>query len=167
MKRISLAIGLSLCLALPAMAQMYKWVDANGEVHYSDRPPPSNVKTETLRMPAEAAAAPAAAPAASAGKTGAQKNEAKAGPKSLAEEDQAFRKRQADAAKAQAEHARKEAEARKKAEYCKSAKAALANLELGGRQVRINDKGERVFLTDEEIAQATAQARKDAAAACN
>jgi Domain of unknown function (DUF4124) len=166
MKRLSLAIALSLCLALPAMAQMYKWVDANGEVHYSDRPPPSNVKTETLQMPSEPAAAPAAAPAANPAKGATQKDEA-AGPKSLAEEDQAFRKRQADAAKAQAEQARKEAEARKKAEYCKSAKAALANLELGGRQVRVNDKGERVFLTDEEIAQATAQARKDAAAACN
>jgi Domain of unknown function (DUF4124) len=176
MKRLSLAIALSLCLALPAMAQMYKWVDAKGEVHYSDLPPPSNVKTETLQMPAEPAAAPAAAPAASTGKAGVQKNaavagtqtnnEAKAGPKSLAEQDQAFRKRQADAAKAQAEQARKEAQARKKAEYCKSAKAALANLEMGGRQVRVNDKGERVFLTDEEIAQATAQARKDAAAAC-
>jgi Domain of unknown function (DUF4124) len=172
MKRISLAIALSLCLALPAMAQMYKWVDANGEMHYSDRPPPSNVKTETLQMPSE----PAAMPAASTVKAGVQKNaatagtqkknEAEAGPKSLAEQDQAFRKRQADAAKAQAEQARKEAQARKKAEYCKNAKAALANLELGGRQVRINDKGERVFLTDKEIAQATAQARKDAAAAC-
>lgn len=155
MKRLSLAIGLALCLALPATAQTYKWVDANGEVHYSDQPPPSNIKTETLQAPAEPVAAPA--PAASP---------AEGGPKSLAERDQAFRKRQADAAKEQAEQARKEAQARRKAEYCKSARAALANLEMGGRQVRINDKGERVFLTDAEIAQATAQARKDAAEAC-
>jgi len=159
MKRLSLAIGLALCLALPATAQTYKWVDANGEVHYSDQAPPSNIKTETLQAPAEpvAAPAPAAAPAASP---------AEGGPKSLAERDQAFRKRQADAAKEQAEQARKEAQARRKAEYCKSARAALANLEMGGRQVRINDKGERVFLTDAEIAQQTAQARKDADEAC-
>jgi hypothetical protein len=29
---------LLLMLALPAHAQMYKWTDANGTVHYSDRP---------------------------------------------------------------------------------------------------------------------------------
>ncbi|MYM25873.1 DUF4124 domain-containing protein [Duganella sp. FT135W] len=29
---------LLLMLALPAHAQMYKWTDANGRVHYSDRP---------------------------------------------------------------------------------------------------------------------------------
>ena len=155
MKRLSLAIGLALFLALPATAQTYKWVDANGEVHYSDKPPPSDIKTETLQVPAE----PAAAPAASTAEGG--------GAKSLAEQDQAFRKRQADAAKEEAEQAGKEAQARSRAEYCKSAKAALTNLELGGRQLRINDKGERVFLTDEEITQETAQARKDAAAACN
>ena len=154
MKRLSVAIGLALCMALPATAQtMYKWVDANGEVHYSDKPPPSNVKTETLRIPEQAAGAPAA-------------STAEKGPKSLAEQDQAFRQRQADAAKAQAEQARKSAEARDRAENCKRAKAALTNLELGGRQTRIDSKGERVFLTDEEITQATAQARKDAAAAC-
>jgi hypothetical protein len=153
MKRLSLAIGLALCLALPATAQTYKWVDANGEVHYSDQPPPGNIKAETLQAPAEPAAAPAASRAGDV-------------PKSLAERDQAFRKRQAEEAKAQAEQAKKEEQARRKAEYCKSAKARLANLELGGRQVRINDKGERVFLTDAEIAQQTAQARKDADEAC-
>jgi len=29
------------CLALPATAAVYKWVDENGEVHYGDVPPPS------------------------------------------------------------------------------------------------------------------------------
>lgn len=172
MKRLSLAImALSLCLALPAMAQMYKWVDANGEVHYSDRPPPSGVKNEKLQMPSEPPAAPAPSTVKAGAKknpavAGTQKNGAEAGPKSLAERDQAFRKRQAEEAKAQAEQAKKEAQARRKAEYCKIAKERLANLEMGGRQVRVNDKGERVFLTDKEIAEATAQARKDAAAAC-
>ena len=160
MKRLSLVIGLALCVALPASAQMYKWVDSNGQVHYSDKPPPSNVKTEELRP-----AAQASTPAASV-EGGAKKDAAKSGPKSLAEQEQAFEKRRADAAKAQAEQAKKDAEARSRAEYCKSAKAALANLELGGRQTRIDAKGERVYLTDQEITQATAQAQQDAAAAC-
>lgn len=161
MKRLSLVIGLALCVALPASAQMYKWVDSNGQVHYSDKPPPSNVKTEELRPPAQAAATPT-----STAEGGAKKDAAKPGPKSLAEQEQAFEKRRADAAKAQAEQAKKDAEARDRAENCKRAKAALANLELGGRQTRIDEKGERVFLTDQEITQATSQARQDAAAAC-
>ncbi|MGP1677538.1 MAG: DUF4124 domain-containing protein, partial [Burkholderiales bacterium] len=60
MKRLSVAISLALCLALPASAQTYKWVDSNGKVHYSDKPQPSNVKTEKLREPARAAGTPAA-----------------------------------------------------------------------------------------------------------
>jgi len=31
---------LLVCLALPATAAVYKWVDENGEVHYGDTPPP-------------------------------------------------------------------------------------------------------------------------------
>ena len=161
MKRLSLAIGLALCVALPASAQMYKWVDSNGGVHYSDKPPPGNVKTEGLRPPAQAADAPAASP-----EGGPKKDAAKSGPKSLAEQEQAFEKRRADEAKAQKEQATKDAEAHDRAENCKRAKAVLANLELGGRQTRMDANGERVFLTDQEITQATAQAQQEATELC-
>lgn len=165
MKRLSMALCLTLCLALPASAQMYKWVDANGKVQYSDKPPPSNVKTEKLR---EAAPAPAAsAPAAGEGKGGAKQDAAKAGPRTAAEQEQAFRKRKLDEAKAQEDAGQKQAEAREKAENCTRAKAAVANLQMGGRQVRIDEKGERVFLDDQQIAQELARAKQDAAAACN
>jgi hypothetical protein len=163
MKRLSVALGLALCVALPASAQMYKWVDANGKVQYSDKPPPSNIKTERLREPARAASVPAA----SEGKGAAQKDAAKAGPKTAAEQEQAFRKRQLDAGKAQEEEAQKQADARERAENCKRAKAALANLQIGGRQMRIDEKGERVFLDEQQIAQETARAREEAAGACN
>lgn len=168
MKRLSLALWLMLCLALPASAQMYKWVDSNGKVQYSDKPPPSNVKTERLREPAPAVRAPAAsAPASSEGKGGAKQDAAKSGPKTTAEQEQAFRKRQLDAAKAQGEQGQKQAEASAKAENCRRAKAALANLQIGGRQVRIDEKGERFFLNDQQIAQEAARAQQEAAAACN
>ena len=197
MKRFSVAISLALCVALPASAQTYKWVDSNGKVQYSDKPPPSNVKTEKLRAPppAPAPSAPAGAGAAAgdaksgaqkdaakggaqkdaskgdaqrdAAKTGTQKDAAKAGPRTPAEQEQAFRKRQLDAAKAQEEAAKKQAQARDKAENCRRATAAVAHLELGGRQSRVDEKGERTFLTDQQIAQETAKARQEAAAACN
>jgi glutaredoxin len=51
--------GLVLLVCLPAFAQMYKWTDAQGTVHYTDTPPPSRqasqIKTpsagETARTP--------------------------------------------------------------------------------------------------------------------
>ena len=169
MKRLSVAISLVLCVALPASAQMYKWVDANGKVQYSDKPPPSNVKTEKLRAPPPApvpSAAPSGSAAAGETKGGAPKDAVKSAPRTAAEQEQAFRKRQLDAAKAQDEEGQKQAEARDKAENCKRAKAALASLQIGGRQMRIDDKGERVFLEDQQIAQETAKAQQDVAAAC-
>ena len=174
MKRLSVALALALCAALAASAQMYKWVDSDGRVQYSDKPPPSNIKTETLRTPGRAASAPAAGEgkgegkgeAKGEGKGVAPKDAAKAGPKTAVEQDQAFRKRQLDAAKAQKEETQKQADARDKAENCKRAKAGLANLQIGGRQVRIDEKGERVFLDDQQIVQETAKAREEAAAAC-
>jgi len=170
MKRLAVTLVLALCMALTASAQTYKWVDSDGKVHYSDKPPPSNVKTETLPTPGRAASEPAASEGKSEGegkgKGAAQQDAAKAGPKTAVEQDQAFRKRQLDAAKAQKEETQKQAEARDKAENCKRAKAALATLQIGGRQVRIDEKGERVFLDDQQIVQETARAREEAAAAC-
>jgi len=163
MKRLSVAIGLLLFLALPASAQLYKWVDSNGKVQYSDKPPPSNIKTEKLRDSARAAGAPAA----SEGKGAAKQDAAKSGPKTVAEEEQAFRKRQLDAAKAQKEEGEKQAAVQDRAENCKRAKAALTSLEIGGRQMRIDDKGERAFLDEQQITQETARAKQEAAAACN
>jgi len=163
MKRLSVTIWLMLCLALPASAQMYKWVDSNGKVQYSDKPPPSNIKSEKLRDPAPAASAPAA----SEGKGGAKKDAAKTEPKTVAEQEQAFRKRQAGAAKAQEEEGKKQAEAREKAENCKRAKAALTSLELSGRQSHIDEKGERVFMDEQQIAQEKARAQKEITTNCN
>ncbi len=162
MKRLSVALGLALCVALPASAQMYKWVDSDGKVQYSDKPPPSNIKTEKLREPARAASTPAASDA----KGGTPKDAAKAGPKTAAEQEQAFRKRQLDTAKAQEEDAKKQAQASDKAENCRRATAAVTTLQIGGRQQRIDSKGERVFLDDQEIAQELAKAQQEAAAAC-
>ena len=175
MKRLSVAIALALCVALPASAQMYKWVDANGKVQYSDKPPPSNIKTEKLRPPppAPTPSAPAAGAAGTGGaagvgdaKGGTPKDAAKSGPRTAAEQEQAFRKRQAETAKAQEKQAQKDKEAGDRAENCKRARAALANLELGGRQSRIDEKGERVFLDEQQISQETAKARQEVATAC-
>lgn len=67
-----IALGLALACAGGAAAAPYKWVDKDGNVHYSDKPPPSGVKAEQVELkpltevnsPPPAASSDAAAPAA-------------------------------------------------------------------------------------------------------
>ena len=165
MKQLSMAILLTLCVVLPASAQMYKWVDADGKVRYSDTPPPTNVKTEKLRIPAQAPAVPA--PKSAASKAGASKEASKSAPRTPAEQEQAFRKRQQEAAKEQEKQAQKESETAGRADDCKRARAALAGLEAGGRQATVNEKGERVYLDEQQIVQEKARAQQAVTANCN
>lgn len=48
-------------LSFPALAQVHKWVDEKGRVHYSDQPPAAR-HSERLAIPMDAAAFPAAQP---------------------------------------------------------------------------------------------------------
>src|SRR5665647_720577 len=40
-------------LSTNALAAISKWVDSNGQVHYSDQPPPLDVRPKTLRPDAD------------------------------------------------------------------------------------------------------------------
>lgn len=67
--RCGLWLAALLCGAAWAQAPVYRWVDAGGQVHYGDQPPP----TATLVKPAAPpAAAAAATPAVSADDTAKQ-----------------------------------------------------------------------------------------------
>src|SRR5215216_1310827 len=54
------ALFLVVCLlaAAPASAQMYKWVDKDGKVHYSDKPPPGTKAQVIAPAPAKPAPVP-------------------------------------------------------------------------------------------------------------
>ena len=39
MNKMLVVLACALVLALPAAAQVYKWVDKDGKIHYSDKPP--------------------------------------------------------------------------------------------------------------------------------
>lgn len=43
MNRIAVIL-LALAFATPAAAELYRWTDSQGRVHYSDQPPPPNIK---------------------------------------------------------------------------------------------------------------------------
>ncbi len=149
-------LPLALCvLVLPAWADLYKWTDENGKVHYSDQPPTGDVrKEESLKQPRSAAASEAPT-AAAAGK-----------PKTAAEQDMEFRKRRVEAAEAEAK-AQKEAEAAdEKKRNCQRATAQVASLERGGRLTRPGPNGEQNYMTDQEIAKEVVNARKAADSWC-
>ncbi|HWH48908.1 MAG TPA: DUF4124 domain-containing protein [Burkholderiales bacterium] len=144
-------------LAMPAFGETYKWTDAEGKVHYSDQPPPPNVKKSVTVKP-PASAAPAAAP-----ETG---GSPAAAPKSTAEQDAEFNRRRTEAAEREAAEKKAAETAAEKKTNCALAKAELARVQSGGRIARVNENGEPVYLNDSEIGQETARAKKTADAWC-
>ena len=157
--------AISLLPAFAAQAQVYKCLDAKGVTVYRQDPCPPSMKRETMSKPAIAPAPAAAAPAEAAGKAG--KAEAKKGPMTPAEQEQAFRQRQLDAAKTAKEADDKANQAKAKEANCNNAKQRLATYSFGGRISKIDANGERYYVDDAEIAAGRAQAQADVSAMCN
>ena len=72
------------------------------------------------------------------------------GPKTLADRDLDYKQRQKEGAEAQKKQADEAAKAKQEQENCSAARGNLAGLQTGGRNARINEKGERVFLDDSQ-----------------
>lgn len=143
-------------LAMPVLGETYKWTDAEGKVHYSDQPPPANVKkSATVKRPGTSTAAPEAAGAPAAA------------PKSTAEQDAEFNRRRMEAAEREAADKKAAETAAEKKRNCALAKAELARVQSGGRIARVNEKGEPVYLNDSEIGQETVRAKQTVDSWCN
>ena len=48
-----LCLALSLAFLVPAHAQVYKWIDANGQVHYDSQPPAEGTTVQPLDIPSQ------------------------------------------------------------------------------------------------------------------
>ena len=117
-----------LAFATAAAAQgLFKWVDENGRVTYSDQPPPKqNAKSqESVRI-----VTPVNSNAAS----------------ELARQDMAFKKRQEDAVKKAAEQDKKDKAEAAKMENCQRARGDLRAIRANTPVVRMTEGGERVPL---------------------
>ncbi|MDP2695380.1 MAG: DUF4124 domain-containing protein [Gallionella sp.] len=156
MKKILLI--LLMLASTTAFAALSKWVDADGKVHYSDQPPPANVKAKTLRVTPEATAPVSASGVAAAS--------APVAPKTIAEREAELKKAQQAkkeaADKAAQEQARIDAE---KAD-CAAAQQNLRALQEGMRMVEIDAKGERSYLDDEQRRQRIEKAQQEIKAYC-
>ncbi len=126
--------------AASAHAQVYKCVDSAGKAVYSQSPCPAGTQSSTIsnRVPA----APVASPS-----------------KSAAEQEMGFRKRQKEQEESQKKTAHSEEQAKLKEENCRRAREQSAQFDAGSRIARVNEKGERYFLDDDQIAQEKARAQ--------
>jgi hypothetical protein len=148
--RIALAAAIA-CAPLLALAQ-WQYLDKDGRKVFSDQPPPADVPaSRILKQPGSRAAAapeatPVAAPApAAAAPAGAGRD--KGLDKAL--ED---KRKQAEAAAAEKKKAEEERVAAVKAENCQRARSGKTALDSGMRMARVNDKGEREILDDNQRA---------------
>jgi len=174
--RLILLFTLMAAGSLGTAQAQWAWRDANGEVTYSDSPPPSDVsRSNILREPtsvstssADTSPAPATPSAPSPGVSptpvspgaGAaasppprptpQANKPNAAPKTLAEQDADFRKRLAEQQKAEEKQEQDEAQASQRTEACAQAKSYLDMLQGGTRLLRPDANGERNFLDDDQ-----------------
>jgi hypothetical protein len=158
MLRVLLA-GLLLAVAATAPAQMYRWVDKDGRVRYSDQPPPAGIKGTTLQpAPLNTVPSPAGDDAAA--------KDAKKGPLTPAEQEAEFRKRQMAAQKAREKDELGQKDAQAKQENCTRARQSLATFESGIRISRVGADGERYYLEDAQRNAEMEQARQQVSAAC-
>jgi hypothetical protein len=149
----ALLLGLGVHLQSGAQ-QLYRWVDENGRVQYSDRPPPAGTRAEKELKRKPGAQPPAAA-----------SSEPQA-PKSYAEQEAEFRKRQVEKSEQEAKQRQEQQAAAERKRQCDDARSYLASLQSGSRVAQYNAQGEREYLDDKARAQEIARAQKSIAAVC-
>ena len=136
-----LQVMLTLCLLpaalAPASAQVYKWVDEKGTTHYGERPPQGKKAQEVEPRLANPRPAP--------GKTSEPDWKAK---------DLEFRGRRIEAEQSEAKQKQQETANR---QACNQARDHLAQMKTARGLYRLNDKGERVYESDEERRASMAQ----------
>ena len=112
-------------------ATLYKWTDANGRIVYSDQPPTGDVKVETINAPP-----PPANPNAV---------------KEMAAKDAESKKQKLATQESAQKSEQQRVDNVKRLETCKDAQAQMR--QLAAEQiplVKLNEKGETVYLDDTE-----------------
>ncbi len=147
------SLALFLVFAHSASADVYKWVDKDGKVQYSDQPPLSG---EAKKMKKKTKDTGNVAPVTGAAKPGA----------STADQELEFRKRKIEQAEAEKKtQAEKELNEKNKS-YCKNLRGELQAHKDGVRIVQYNANGERIALDDGERVQSQARLAERLAKEC-
>lgn len=141
-----LAVLLGLWAAAPA-AEVYRWVDEHGRVHYGDRPRHADQPPLQLQAPA-----PAADPELE------QRRQRR---------DRLLRIFAEDRAREQAATRERAAAELQRRRDCQRARESMHRLERGGRYYTLDGNGERRYLSDTERARAMADWRAEARRLCD
>lgn len=156
--RVAIACGTAAFLSVAwlsasADTEVYKWVDLQGRIHYSDRPPPSDGKLLSVESTPSArthTAASAPAPVASATTT------SNVPPPTLTAQTATPRFREAVA----------EDVANARAEQCKQATEKYQNYVRSHHLYREGPNQERIYLTETELETERLNAKREADEAC-
>ena len=158
-----LLLSLLMLTSTGTFAGLSKWVDADGRVHYSDTPPPSNV--EVIKLRSSRKSVESSNPDDS-GNPDKLNDSAPSAPKTIAEREAELKKVQQEKQAA----AEKSAEEKKHADAlkasCDAAKQNLRTLEEGIRIVEIDARGEQSYMDDERRKEKIAEAQQNISQAC-
>lgn len=151
------ALGIaSTATTLTVAAQTYQWKDSSGHTVISDTPPPGAAKEGTRTIGGKA-------PPKATSPTAAKPAEA---PKSFAEKDMDFKKRQQESSEKAEKEAKEKAVAADKRDNCERAQKQLALLESDQPMTMTNDKGERRMMEDSERQREIERARRIVGESC-
>jgi len=142
-----------------AVADLSKWVDENGKVHYSDQPPPANVKAKTLRSTPDT-------PPSLTSASGVAASSAPPAVKTIAEREAELKKAQKAKKDAADKAAQEQAVIEENKTNCEASRQNLRTLQEGMRIVEISANGERSYISDEQRQQRIAKAQQDISSYC-
>jgi hypothetical protein len=173
---IQLFVAIAVLLAAATVtAQVYKWVDKDGKVQYTDTPPPVDAKGTPKKVDTRPASGPAATPAtpAAPAKAGPGKDVGKdaakgapAKPLTLEERNKESEKRRAEQADVEKKAAEQAKVDKANQERCKDATRYLRDLETGRAISTTDDSGERKILDDAARAAEVTRARNAMSESC-
>jgi len=138
--RITLLLALSVTLPTAAHGEMYKWVDDEGNVQYSQNPPPGSKAAEVVKPP--------------------PKVDTEGATQALSEQEAQFKGRQEAAGKEAEEAEKTAAEAAQKKQACESARKNLERLQNAQRIFKKDAAGNRSRVSEEERQQSIKKAEE-------
>ena len=151
MKKRTFYFSVLLLMSLPmAQAEIYKWVDDNGQVHYSEKAPDKKRAAKEIHLPKHTPQATPVSPA--------QRRQKRDNLLRAFDEERNLRKQ----ARAKKEHD----EARNR-RNCMRARDRLKNYERASVLYDLNEKGERVYYSDAQRNQAEANLRNQISKWCD
>lgn len=142
-------IGLLIfCLApVSGYAAMYKWVDEEGNTHYTQQPPPEGVEGTTVKPP--------------------PKVDTEQAVKELQQTREKLQKIEEEHTKQQDETAKQQNQAALKKENCRKAQARLSSLQNARRLRAVDEEGNVTRTTEEEHQARIAEVQEKVKKNCN